>query len=160
MLCTLQESGQLQHCSLAISMFSLFWCGLYWSTTRSRRWSFLSSIDRNHHWYSTAVCHPFVVACTRTLSGMSRARQTRTPRLPPLSLKKMTVGSFSPVAVAARATVNPFFTAFVVFILMSFFPLTSLVLLLGMSKRTIVWSMLMMSDGSILWTFRQKLELG
>ena len=85
---------------------------------------------------------------------MSRAHQTRTPRLPPLSLKKMTAGSFSPVAVAARATVNPFFSAFVVFILMSFFPLTSLVLLLGMSKRTIVWSMLMMSDGAILWTFR------
>lgn len=43
------------------------------------------------------------------LSGMLSARQTRSPRTPPFSLKKITAGSFSTAAVAARATVKPFF---------------------------------------------------
>ena len=79
--------------------------------------------------------------------------------MPFLSLKKITAGSYSPVAVAARATVNPFFSAFVVFIRMTFFPLKWLVLLLGISKRTIVWSMLTMPDGSILWAFQTLIML-
>ena len=131
-------------------MLSLLWCGLYWSTMRSRQWSFFPNIDQSHYLYSSFVCHPFVVARTRILSGMLSAHRTRSPRTPPFSLKKITGGSFSPAAVAVRATVKPFCSAFVVFILMSFWPLTLLVLPLGMSKRTIVWSMLMMSGGSIL----------
>ena len=104
-------------------------------------------------------CLPSICCCTHSdiVRYVEGSPNSHTQTATPLFEEN---GSFSPVAVAARATVNPFFTAFVVFILMSFFPLTSLVLLLGMSKRTIVWSMLMMSDGSILWTFRQKLELG
>ena len=72
-------------------------------------------------------CLPSICCCmhsdiVRYVEGSPNSHtQTAT-----LLFEEMTAGSFSPVAVAARATVNPFFSVFVVFILMSFFPLTSL----------------------------------
>jgi len=57
-------------------------------------------------------------ALTRTFSGIFSLLFTLVPSLPPLSLKTITTGSFSPEAVAAKATVNPFFSALVFSILM------------------------------------------
>ena len=74
----------------------------------------------------------------------------RTPRDPPRSLKMITAESFVPDAVAASATVKPFFSVRVVFIRIVFSPFLLLVRDGGISKRRMVWSMLTMPGGSIL----------
>ena len=57
---------------------------------------------------------------------------------PPRSLKMIVAGSFDPSAAAARATVNPFFSARVVLIRIVFSPLTLFVRAGAISKRYIV----------------------
>ena len=73
-------------------------------------------------WYSSCVIQPLVEALTLTLDGIVNQLLTRYPSDPPRSLKTITAGSFTPDAVAASATVKPFFSARVILIRMVFSP--------------------------------------
>ena len=91
-----------------------------------------------HQWYISAIIQPFLVANTFTLGGKVSELFIRRPSFPPLSFKIINAGSFSPEPLAARATVNSFFVAFVVPILTVLQPTVWLVLLGGMSILNIV----------------------
>ena len=53
-----------------------------------------------------------------------------------------------------EATVNPFFSAFVILPLIVFLPILSLVPHSGMSKWHIIWSMFIICVGGIAFAFR------
>ena len=80
--------------------------------------------------------HP-PICTSSTLAGTFSLLFTLTARAPPLSLKLITGGNFCPLAVAAKATVNPF-SALIVFIQTAFSPFLEFVLKGSMSSGILI----------------------
>lgn len=96
-----------------------------------------------------AVIHPFWLASTTTLCGTDNVICTRGGIRPDRSLNMIKAGSLIPDAETHKATVKPFFVLPVVRILTVRSPIELFVLISGLSKRTMVWSMFQSRERSL-----------